>query len=306
MEIADDTSGLLDARLARRLISLELADVSVPPPDGLAPEAAPLYFRVLVGPADTLRVELWELGRTRGARSVSSGGSPHLRARRIALAAAELARQVVFRRQAEARAAEAEALAAAKRQASARGFPIYASVAVLPGLKVGWAGLGDFWLAGPSLGVGLRMANGFNLELSGGVMAGGVTAASGSAASRWIDATLSPSYTFMQNAPLAVEAGLSATFSAVHFSNVRAVDDVRSEYDTWSARALASISVVPRLTESLRLRIGPDAGFVLRRLVVTDDARDRHRLGGLWLGASASLIIEPWRSEPPHSVTRGR
>jgi hypothetical protein len=290
----------LDARLARRLISLELADVSIPPPDGMTPEAAPLYFRVLIGPAETLRVELWELGRSRGARSVSSHGTPHLRARRIALAAAELARLVVFRRQADARAAEAAAEEAAKRQAEARGFPVYASFVVAPGAQVGWIGLGDLWLAGPNLGVGLRMSNHFNLELKGGLLAGGVSKIPGSAAARFIDATLSPSYTFLADNPVAIETGVSATVSAVHFSDVLAVDDTPSELDTWSARALASVAIVPRLSESLRLRVGPDAGFLLRRLVVTDANNQRHRLGGLFLGLSASVLIEPWRSEVPH------
>jgi hypothetical protein len=245
-----------------------------------------------------MRIELWELGRSRGARTVLSGGTPRLLARRVALAAAELARQVVVRRKAEARAAEAVAVEAARREASKRGFPIHASFALSPGVDAGWIGLGDLWVVGPRLGVGLRMNNGFNLELTGSVLAGSVTAASDSSTSRWIDAAVSPSYSFNGDGAVAVEAGLTASFSAVHFSDVRAIDDSRSQSDTWTARALASVSLVPRLSESFRLRIGPEAGFLLRRMIVTDSDGERHRLGGLWLGLNASVLIEPWRFAP--------
>src|SRR5688572_23659586 len=102
---------LLDARAVRRLVALELSDVDVPEElDGAAPT---LFYRVLGDNRGFVDLELWERGTLHGSRRVSSADrAGHLFARRVALAAAELARAVrqqrIAKRRVEARRAARE------------------------------------------------------------------------------------------------------------------------------------------------------------------------------------------------------
>ena len=102
IEVDAAAERLVDARTLRRLIALELADVEVPPEiDG---QASALFYRVLGDTPGFVALELWERGTLHGSRRVSSaepGG--HLFARKVALAAAELARALRQQRQARRR-----------------------------------------------------------------------------------------------------------------------------------------------------------------------------------------------------------
>ncbi|HYP90384.1 MAG TPA: hypothetical protein VEQ59_19565, partial [Polyangiaceae bacterium] len=98
VEIDLGAERLVDARSARRLVPLELADVALPTTSRGTPV---LFFRVLGRDAGTLRLELWERGEFHGARTLSGAGeNPQLVARRVALAAAELGRRLARKREA--------------------------------------------------------------------------------------------------------------------------------------------------------------------------------------------------------------
>ena len=120
VEIGDSAESLLDARATRRLVQLELSEIDVPPASGNKRARAPLFFRVVLVEPD-VRVELWERGEYYGARVVSgSNAAGQLGARRVALAAAELARRLQRKRQVQAereRVAELSRAAEAAREA---------------------------------------------------------------------------------------------------------------------------------------------------------------------------------------------
>src|SRR6185503_9592831 len=127
IEVHRDAAPLIDVRATQRLVELETADVDVPPPPKLD-FRPPLYFRIVALSAATLRVELWELGQPRGARSVSAAGNDMLKARRIALAAAELARRLRQQRLSEIRTAEQQPKEV-EDEKKRSGVPIYGRLA---------------------------------------------------------------------------------------------------------------------------------------------------------------------------------
>src|SRR6187431_2323057 len=89
-------------RATRRLVQLELSEIDVPQASANKRSRAPLFFRVVLVEPD-VRVELWERGEYYGARGVSgSNAAGQLGARRVALAAAELARRLQRRRHVQA------------------------------------------------------------------------------------------------------------------------------------------------------------------------------------------------------------
>jgi hypothetical protein len=253
--------------------------------------ARSLFFRVLSTRPAAVSVELWELGALHGTRHVSTEGSAQLRARRIALAAAELARQLRQRRLIEARRRKTPPPREAERPP---GTPVFARMTLSAAFTGAAMGPDDVWLVGPQLSGGLRFDNGARLELSARWMAGGAPALAGSSTVRWLELGLSPSYTSALSKRLSLDAGLTAAVAAVHLTDISELSGEGGALDTWSARAAAFSRLELRLVDGWGwLCAGPDAGVVLRRLRVTDSAGEEHRLGGLWLGLTVAWLIDP-------------
>jgi hypothetical protein len=270
-------------------VLLETDDIDVPPPPDTV-GGPPLYFRVLSSGPTSLRVELWELGAPRGARSISSAGSDTLRARRIALAAGELARQLRRRRLAEIEAASRAPSGDRTPQAPEHGIPIYARFGLDVGGRIAALGPSDAWVAGPALGVGLGFTSGFRLSLGAAWLVGNAPDLGGGA--RWLDVSLGASQRLALGAGVAFSVGAEAAAASVRLEDGFEMG-ASPPLDTWSARA----GVVPRLDLSLgkiaKISFGPDLGAVLRPMRATGQDGQSHRIGGLWLGGTIALQLEP-------------
>jgi hypothetical protein len=306
IELGSKAERLVDPRLTRRLIQLELGDVEVPPVvNGIAAQQTPaLFYRVLATRPEEIRVELWERGEFHGARSVSlSSGTSQLHARRIALAAAELARRLRGKRIAEA-----------KRLLSPRfngnnGDDGWS--AGQPGAGVGAraraAGIGpsDLWLAGPELAGRLRLGESLRFELAGAWMHGQAAALSGSPTTSWMEMSIAPGYAAGLSRGLNLLTNLRFAAAIVHLNDVLAVDGVEREEETWSARTAFEIGLEATLSRTFALYVLPEAGVVLRRIPVLGRERDFERIGGLWLGASLGVSFDAPLSRSSHAQAAG-
>jgi hypothetical protein len=290
VEIDDSAESLLDARATRRLIQLELSEIDVPQAGGNKRARAPLFFRVVQVEHD-VRVELWERGEYHGARVVlGSNAAGQLGARRVALAAAELARRLQKRRLTQAereRLAELERAREAERE-SRRALD--GPLALRPSLEV--ATIGDFaaTLAGPRLLGQWTMAYRTRLEAGFAWFAGSAPAA---ANSEWLELSLAP----MQRVSLAeavdLDLGLTVAAAWLRLAKVRGVDAILDQNETWSARAAAVVRIEPRLGRQVRLSLGAEAGLLLREVPFQSLSGSAERLHGAWLGLGIGLVFTP-------------
>lgn len=299
VEVDQVAEGLIDARIARRLIALELADVDMPVDlERRESRRRPtLFYRVFISRAGMIRVELWERGEYHGARSLSpTYGSSQLRSRRVALAAAELARVLRQKR-----------LAAAKLAARPRpgddagscgtGTPPY-RIELAARATGALVGPERAWLAGPALGAALRVGRSARLELAISALAGRDAALAERTGLRWLELSLTPSWEVPLGGRASLGLGATAAASAVHASRVAAVDGIAGQRDTWSARAAARPELVVGLSRALGLSVAPELGAALRPVPLTSDAGERAMMGGLWLGLSLGVRLDPGAPQP--------
>jgi hypothetical protein len=284
----------VDVRAARRLVQLELSDVEVPrrPQD---PDVA-LFVRVLSAGEGKIRVELWERGESHGARLVTnSRGGSQLIARRVALAAAELARGLRQKRRALERQKlidEQKRLAAERAE---RERTLDGPAAIRPAAAGMLVGLGDLALAGPSLAGQFHVAGATRVDLGATALFGGVL--DGGAAVETFELSLGPAHRVpLQSLGLDLDFSAFARAGLLSFADVLGVDGIAGQRQTWWARAGAASAVELRLSRTTRLSLGLSLGAVLRRVpVVLDDSRQL-RLGGFFLGTELGIVYTP---EPP-------
>jgi hypothetical protein len=252
-----------------------------------------LFVRVLPAGEGRIRVELWERGEAHGARSVSgTSGGAQVIARRVALAAAELARGLRQKRRAAERARLLEERRKMLAEQAERERTLDGPAALRPALSGTLVGLGDIALAGPSITGELNVAGATRLDL--GAAAGfGMILDSDSAVE-----TLELGFGPAQRVPVP-SLGLDLDFSAfvragvLSFADVAAVDGILGQRQSWWARAGAASALELRLARTTRLSIGFSMGAVLRRVPVTlDDGREL-RLGGFFLGTELGVVFTP-------------
>jgi hypothetical protein len=279
--------------LTRRLIQLELSDVIVPPVvTGIAANQPPaLFYRVLATRPETIRVELWERGEFHGARNVSlSSGTTQLHARRIALAAAELARRLRGQR-----IADAKRLARPKSNGDNGGYGAHAGrprAGVGTSVRAAAVGPAALWVIGPELAGRLRLGESARIELAGAWMQGGVPALSGTPMTTWIELSLAPGYAAALGRGFSAVTSARFAAAAVHLNDVAAVDGIERQEDSWSARAALELRLEAKLTRAIAVHIAPEVGAVLRRISVRGRDGDFERLGGLWIGGSLGLSFD--------------
>jgi hypothetical protein len=297
VEIDAESDRLLDARLTRRLIGLEIKEVDVPAPPTVVPSTPErsLFVRVLGDTGHRLRVELWEHGVFHGVRvvTVTPGGSRYLRAQRIALVAAELARRLRQERVRQVREQEHA------RSRTGLAAPGAATALVSPRARLHAAGLGalvgpgDLGVAGPRLGGELVLPGRAKVELGAAWLFGVASGVPGSARAQWLELSLTPGYSATLSRRFDLYLGLRVAAAAVHLTGISGFDRIPGEHDTWSARAVGELGLEYRLTPEFGLRGGPEFGSVLRRMVVTDRLGTDHRLGGIWLGLALGITLDP-------------
>jgi hypothetical protein len=286
VEIDAAAERAVDARSARRLIALELADVAVP---SQAPGRAPeLFVRVLGREGGALRLELWERGEFNGARALNGAGeNPALFARRVALAAAELGRRLARKREAlrkrEARLEQARLENEQQLRARTQDGPLALrselGVAVVPK---------SLWLVGPQATLELTLRGALRLDLAAEAWAGHLEAAGGVAL---YGVGLGPAYRVPLARWLDWDVAARASALVLQAPATRSLDDVRWQQGSWTARATGSSRLEVRLNRQLRLTVGIEAGALLRS--VSFEGEGEQRLRGPWLGSSFGLVVTP-------------
>jgi hypothetical protein len=291
----DAAESALDPRLTRRLIALEINEVDVPADPAHRSEGPPtLFFRILAGRGDALDVELWERGILYGRRTLTaSQGSSRLRARRIALAAAELARGMRQARRLEAkRLAEAERQRLLERQRLAE-TPPFARLALEPGVE-GLASFGSssLWLVGPRVTGQVRFRDPIRLELGASWMFGRA-ALQNHPGVEWLELSTAVAYARPFTKRVGVWLGARAAAASVHLTRLETVDAIRGRSHTWSARALLETGLELKLHRGFGLSVGPAFGIILRPIPVSSASGNREQLSGMWVGGGVGLVVDP-------------
>jgi len=288
IEIDARAEALIDARAVRRLVQLELSDVGVRPAPGQADTA--LFVRVLGEGSGELRIELWERGIAYGSRNVAGAtGSAQLLARRVALAAAELARELQEERDDEAVAAEQQrqrALAAAR---VARSRPRNGPRALRSGFVATWSP--DLALVGPELAAELHVYRATRIDLGTAWTFGAIDARH---AAERIALELGPAYRLPLGARWDLDLGVTLAAEVLNLPDVRGVDGLVGQHQPWSARADARARLEPHLSRSARLALGVGVGTSLRDVPVEVAPGDVRRLGGPFVVGELSLVITPF------------
>ena len=281
---------LLDARAVRRLVALELSDVAVPDePDGAAPA---LFYRVLGDNRGFVDLELWERGTLHGSRRVSTADrAGHLFARRVALAAAELARalrqQRIAKRRGEARRLARERAEQRLRATRTLEGPLAVRTAV-------FAARGDaLTVFGSNVALGFSLIGATRLELGARISGAELE----DVEARWtaLELELGPAHRFRLSSGLDLDLAALLGASALHVGGVRGVDEIREQDETWTARAALSLRLEPRLSRWLRASFGLEAGHYLRAVPLETAAGEGARLRSPYAGLSLGLVLTPPR-----------
>ena len=280
---------VLDPRAVRRLVQLELADVEVPPRAGAGDTSVALFVRVLAVREGELRVELWERGESCGARTVAGPrGAAALTARRVALAAAELARGLRQRRLALERAAERarardELLSRIAREKTLDG-PSALKVGVTGSVSDGLA------LLGPAMDAELDVYGATRLDL-GATWSFGVLGEDASAEA-W-SLRVGPARRFVLGRTTDLDLGVRAEASILSFRRALAVDGMQGQNESWAARVEGVGRFEPRLSRAVRLSLGVFFGVSLRRPGVELVGGERVEPGRFHGGAELGLVLTP-------------
>ncbi len=288
IEIDPRAESLIDARALRRRVELELADVAVPP--ALGQREAALFFRVLYAGSGQLRVELWERGVAYGSRVVAGAtdGGPLL-ARRVALAAAELARELSDTREDEA----ADRVEAARHEHE---LELAAHRRTLDGpraLRVGAAAAWSPKLAyvGPSVAAELDVYRKARLDFD---VSAGFGAAGGSAALETLSLGIGPARRWVLGPRWDLDLALRAAASLLEFSDARGVDRLARERQSWTAGIEARVRLEPRLSRAVRLVLGVGAGELLRRVPLELASGRQKDLDGPFLAGELGIVLTPF------------
>ena len=290
VEIGDSAESLLDARATRRLVQLELSEIDVPAASGNKRAHVPLFFRVVQVDQD-VRVELWERGEYHGARVVSgSNAAGQLGARRVALAAAELARRLQKKRQLQAARERLAELARAEQAARDARRALDGPLGLRSSVEVASIGELSATLVGPRLLGQWTFARRARIEAGLAWLLGSAPA---SANSEWLELSVAPMQRVALAETLDLDLGLSVAAAWLRLTKVSGVDAIADQNETWSARAAAVLRIEPRLSRQLRLSLGMEAGLLLREVPFQSLSGSAERLHGAWLGLGLGVVYTP-------------
>lgn len=294
IEVADDVQTLVDVRLARRLIRLELADVELPQVNGAAPtegvqgspqKADEVVFVRLLRQGETLVVELWTKGEFSGERRLSTSDNEQHQARRVALASAELARRVR-----EVRVVERQRVLQEHLVASAANSPKYLTalnVGLDAGVSTGWWAAADTPLLGPRVSMWGVTEAGVGLGITGTAM----TAMASGVVRSWTELALRPSWLTQVNSALSLGFGLQIGASVVGVSRQASFPGSEVSHQTWASKVALDAHVEWAITPRMSVIAAPEFGWMLRSLVVETPERTRS-LDGAWLGVALGVSAQ--------------
>lgn len=286
-----ETDERLNPAMLRRLVALELREIDVPESPravGEGPQEVTLHCRVLLDDG-ALRVEVWARGESAGTRRVSLQGTPALVARRVALAAAELARRLAHMRHAEARrvereAREAEQLERAQALDRQRRRPALATRAHGVGFADG------AYLVGPGVAAELNGDHPLRIELGARWGAGQLTLLPESPAWSVVELNVTPGWVIGLGEGTDLAVGVPLSVGIAHAG--AALARTNGERDGWLLRSGLEVRFQPRLLSRLRLDAGLAGGVVLRGPLLQEGAPGTHRLGGTFGELSLGVHLD--------------
>ena len=288
VEIDGAAERVVDARSARRLIPLEVSDVAVPVGNG-ARGGPLLFFRVLGRPDGSLRIELWERGEYHGARALTGAGeNPQLVARRVALAAAELARRLARKREGSLAREEKLRRAREAKEKELRERTQDGPLALRAELGLG-AASNELWLFGQQLSAELTLRGPLRIDV-GGELWGGALQPGLRVELQGV--SLGPAYRLALTRRLDLDVGARAAALLLQVPSASALDGVVDQDSSWTAKVVGAARLQLGLSRQVRLGLGLEAGGLLRSVSYTADGPGQ-RLGGFWWGASLGLVVTP-------------
>jgi len=279
----------LDPVLTRRLIALELGESQLSEfVDAEGKRFPPTLFFRISSEASLALVELWERGHLHGSRRVSLQGNPHLRARRIALTAAELGMRLRAHSLALL-AYEVENRRAAQRRWQEQRAETRLS---MPALRAGAFGAlagESAWLMGARAELVLRLPENLGLDLAGAWAAGRAFEEGASAPLNWWEVSISPRYSTKV---------ANAWVGAIGFRVAAALTDMNraggNRNVEWTARAAIEPALEWSSTPGLMLGLRPELGWLLRPIRWQNSAgATPAELSGAWIGASVLATLGP-------------
>ncbi|MDF3067145.1 MAG: hypothetical protein K0R38_2746 [Polyangiaceae bacterium] len=277
----------VDARSARRLIALELADVALPRQNAGRP--AELFVRVLGREGGSLRLELWERGEFHGARALNGAGeNPQLFARRVALAAAELGRRLARKREAALQRDARLKLAREERERRRREGTQDGPVALRS--ELGFAFVpGRLWLGGSKVTSELTLRGALRLDIGAEGWAGHLRAVGGSAL---YGVSLGPAYRVSLSPSVDWDVAARASVLSLQVPASRSLDAIPGQQGSWTALVALSTRLELRLTRQVRAHLGLEGGGLLRAVSYVGRAGNED-LRGPWASAALGLVVTP-------------
>ncbi len=294
VEVSDDVETLVDARLARRLIRLELADVELPKVNSAVPATGPqksssnaeeVVFVRLLRQGETMVVELWARGELSGERRLAASDNERHQARRVALASAELARRLREVRVVERQRILRQHLAPSPRD----GAPVYltkVNVGLTAGITTAWWIGGDTLLIGPKVGLWGMTESGVGLGLTGAAL----TPARPGTVRSWSELAVRPSWGVPLNAYVRAEFGLQLAAAVLGIGPRAEFSGSDVSRQTWATKAVLDTRVEWLLGPRLSLVAVPEFGLVTRSLSV-ESRGETGTLEGTWLGVALGVNV---------------
>lgn len=288
IEIDSRAEALIDPRAVRRLVHIELADVDVRPAPGQHDTV--LFVRVLGAGEGELRVELWERGVAYGSRVVAvTTASAQLLPRRVALAAAELARELRDERDDAALEAEEQKRRALEAARIARNRTREGPRA----LRSGFVGMlaSDLALAGTTLAGEFSAYRNLRIDVGAGWLVGGVDR---NHAAQGALVQVGPARRLSLGRAVSVEGAFGVSAYFFNFPDAHAVDGIVGQHQTWSASIDGHLRLEPRLSKSVRLVLGFGGGVLLRAMPVELERGATRKIQGSIAVAELGLVITPF------------
>lgn len=284
--------------IARRTLALELRELDIPADPRRTGERADevSLFIEVTRAAKGWKVELWDRGEFGGSRTVSSGGHPSTVGRRVALAAGELARELIARRVRKKRRLLQEEIERKERERAERRAERLGRPTIHAAFDTLWLPEGG-WLMGPGVALDLNRNHPLRIRLGLSWMAGSLPAlAPGTLTGdppRWsqVDFKLDATWSWAKDLHQ-WELGPQLAGSAVHLGGAGEADAIPRQRDTWSARGGVTAGWSYSFSTHIAARLALNGGFILRNLPVAY-GMESVSLGGGYVGTTLAFSVTP-------------
>lgn len=294
VEVSEEAETMVDARLARRLIRLELADVELPHVPGAVPSGRlgaaargsdEIVFVRLLRQGEFLVVELWAQGTFSGERHLTIAANEQHQARRVALASAELARRLRETRVVERQRVLRQHLVSNQEPQA----PLYVTK-LNTGISVGlsaarWVGA-KATLVGPEAQMWGISEYGVGL----GVAVSSLTSANSGLVRSWTELALRPQWQLSPARDWLLGVASSLGAGLVDITPDASFRGSRESHQTWATNVGLDLLVGWRPSPRLGLLLEPKGGLMTRTLSVVEGEQTL-QVGGPWVGVTIGARV---------------